>query len=204
MITRRRFSRVERWAVAQSSEEGVGPRTKVLPCESVEPVYSNARRFWRDSKASRRRRWSPSFKRSGRWSRGNVDGVLLLVMARGTGRKEDAQNIFVLCRNLVFSKIYSQRTQQACLGHCVRSLPRLLDMSQRRCHIRVIEFSTTSRILPTSVGRGEGTWNPTMSFMWCHPGRCPKQTHASEREPSIASEPIGLRGFPSHQTTRKP
>jgi hypothetical protein len=114
-------------------------------------------------------------------------------MARGTGRKEDAQNIFVLCRNLVFSKIYSQRTQQACLGHCVRSLPRLLDMSQRRCHIRVIEFSTTSRILPTSVGRGEGTWNPTMSFM-VPPGRCPKKTHTTEREPSIASEPIGLGG----------
>jgi hypothetical protein len=31
-------------------------------------------------------------------------------MARGTGRKEDAQNIFVLCKNLVFSKMYSKKT----------------------------------------------------------------------------------------------
>jgi hypothetical protein len=114
-------------------------------------------------------------------------------MARGTGRKEDAQNIFVLCRNLVFSKICSQKTQRACLRHCVRSLPRLLDTSSKEtshpCH-RILN----NELYPANVRRVTRRHLESHNVIYGPTWSLPKKTHTTEREPSIASEPIGLGG----------
>ena len=98
-----------------------------------------------------------------------------------------------LCCACVLENLFS-KTQRACLRHCVRSLPRLLDTSPKEtshpCH-RIINNESSypanvSRVTRRHLESHNVIYGPTWSM--------PKKTHTTEREPSIASEPIGPGG----------
>ena len=114
-------------------------------------------------------------------------------MGRRTDRKEDAQNIFVLCRNLVFSKMYSQQPSEPVSGiayaasqGCWTHPPK---ETSHPCH-RILNKESYPAIVRRATRRHLESHNVIYGPTWS----LPKKTHTTEREPSIASEPIGLGG----------
>jgi hypothetical protein len=105
------------------------------------------------------------------------------------------RKISLCCAEILCSrKCILKKNQRAYLRHCVRSLPRLLNTSSKEtshpCH-RILNNES----YPANVRRATRRHLESHNVIYVVPAwSMPKKTHTTEREPSIASETISLRG----------
>jgi hypothetical protein len=132
-------------------------------------------------------------------------GIVIGHGERDGQERRCAKYLCIVQKSCVLKNLFIKKKQQACLGQCIRGLPRLLDTSPKEtshpCH-RVLNNESYPAKVRRATRRHLESHNVIYVILaWSMP---PKTTHTTEREPSIASKPIGLKGVPSHRTTRKP
>jgi hypothetical protein len=104
------------------------------------------------------------------------------------------RKISLCCAEILCSqKCILKKTQQVCFGHCIRRLPSLLDTSPKEtshpCH-QILN----NKSYPANVRRATRRHLESHNVIYGPTWPMPKKPHTTEREPSIASEPIGLGG----------